>query len=211
MTRIILAAREAGLAAAWHRWCGDLDFVTVHHGSILDVRANAIVSPANSFGFMDGGIDALYSQSFGWHVQERLRQAIADRHHGELIVGAAEIVETDAPLIGYVIAAPTMRVPMALEARTISPYLATRAALLLVQRGVFHSGAFAGEPIADHVRSLAFPGMGTGIGAVSFDLCARQCRAAIDEVLVRGARLPETWADAKARHRLLHDFETEGR
>ena len=119
--RIILTAREVELAAAWHKWCGDLDFVAIHHGSILDAQADAIVSPANSFGFMDGGIDALYSQSFGWRVQERRRLAIADRHHGALIVGAAEIVETDAPIIGYVIAAPTMRVPMALEVRTIHP------------------------------------------------------------------------------------------
>lgn len=202
--RIILTAREAGLSEAWRKWCGDLDFVSVHDGSILDVTADAIVSPANSFGFMDGGIDALYSQSFGWHVQERLRRAIADGHHGELIVGAAEIVETDAPTIGYLIAAPTMRVPMELDSRTINPYLAVRAALLLVRHGVLRIGPFAGERIADHVRSIAFPGMGTGIGRVPFDTCARQCRAAIDEVLVRGPTLPDTWLEAKSRHRSLH-------
>ena len=30
--------------------------------------ADAIVSPANSFGFMDGGIDYAYSDHFGWHM-----------------------------------------------------------------------------------------------------------------------------------------------
>ena len=30
--------------------------------------ADAIVSPANSFGFMDGGIDYCYSEHFGWQM-----------------------------------------------------------------------------------------------------------------------------------------------
>jgi O-acetyl-ADP-ribose deacetylase (regulator of RNase III) len=42
-----------------------LDFVTVHQVSILDVACDAVVSPANSFGFMDGGIDAVYLSLFG--------------------------------------------------------------------------------------------------------------------------------------------------
>ena len=54
---IVLAAVESELADAWERFCGDLDGVRVHRGSILDVNCDAVVSPANSFGFMDGGID----------------------------------------------------------------------------------------------------------------------------------------------------------
>lgn len=32
----------------------------MHEGSILDVEGDALVSPVNSFGFMDGGIDRAY-------------------------------------------------------------------------------------------------------------------------------------------------------
>jgi hypothetical protein len=35
---IILTSLEAPLADAWERFCGDLPDVTVHRGSILDVR-----------------------------------------------------------------------------------------------------------------------------------------------------------------------------
>ena len=76
---------------------------------ILDIEG--VISPANSFGFMDGGIDSLYRSYFGRHVQDRLQKLIRDRHYGELVVGAAEIVDTDNPRIPYLIAAPTMRVP----------------------------------------------------------------------------------------------------
>jgi hypothetical protein len=62
---IVLAAIEPPLADAWERYCGDLESVTVRRGSILEVECDAVVSPANSFGFMDGGIDMLYSRYIG--------------------------------------------------------------------------------------------------------------------------------------------------
>ncbi len=34
----------------------------------LDVKCDAVVSPANSFGFMDGGIDLIYSHRFGTNL-----------------------------------------------------------------------------------------------------------------------------------------------
>jgi hypothetical protein len=112
--KLILTATESGLAEAWKKFCGDLEFVQIHEGSILDVSCDAVVSPANSYGFMDGGIDARYTQRWGWGVQERLRKLIVEKHHGELVVGAAEIVETADLTKPYLIAAPTMRVPMVL-------------------------------------------------------------------------------------------------
>jgi hypothetical protein len=157
MLRIILAAVEPPLADAWEHFCGHLECVTIHRGSILDLSVDAVVSPANSFGFMDGGIDHLYSHFFGWHVQDRLQHAIRQRHHGELVVGTAEIVEIDHPQITYLIAAPTMRVPMILR-DTVNPYLAARAALVLIRHGVFPDGSLAGEPDQPRCRDGRFPG-----------------------------------------------------
>lgn len=57
---IILTALDGPLADAWSTHCGGLDFVKIHRGPIFDVKCDAVVSPANSFGFMDGGIDRLY-------------------------------------------------------------------------------------------------------------------------------------------------------
>jgi len=201
--KIVLAAVEDALADAWERHCGDLPGVTVHRGSILDLSVDAVVSPANSFGFMDGGIDHLYSHRFGWEVQDRLQNLIRTRHHGELVVGAAEIVETGDLRIPFVIAAPTMRVPMVLV-DSVNPYLAARAALLLIRHGVVASGALAGEPLSAVVSSVAFPGLGTGVGRVGPNTCARQVRAAIEEIVLGRGRYPRTWAEAQQRHQLLY-------
>ena len=200
---IILTSVEAELAKAWQRFCGDLDFVTVHHGSIFDLSCDAVVSPANSFGFMDGGIDMLYSQFFGWHVQERLQERIVDRHHGELLVGAAEIIETDNPDLPFLIAAPTMRVPTILR-DSVNPYLAARAALLLVKHGLFAGGTYEGERVSDYVETVAFPGLGTGVGRVDPNTCAHQVRAAIDSALLGRSVFPGSWADAQQRPQRLY-------
>lgn len=202
---VILTALELdrALGDAWERHCGDLPGVTVVRGSILSLAVDAVVSPANSFGFMDGGVDRAYSNTFGWDVQARLQRAIRERHHGELVVGTAEIVETGEPRIPYLISAPTMRVPTMLR-DSVNPYLAARAALLLVAHGVFAEGPRAGEPVASAVETVAFPGLGTGVGRVPPDVCARQVRAAIEEVLLGRSRFPDSWADAQERHQLLY-------
>jgi O-acetyl-ADP-ribose deacetylase (regulator of RNase III) len=177
--------------------------VTIHRGSILDLSVDAVVSPANSFGFMDGGIDHRYSHHFGWHVQDRLQELIRTRHHGELAVGAAEIVDTGNDRIPFLIAAPTMRVPMILR-DSINPYLAARAVFLLIRHGLVPAGALAGERVESIIASVAFPGLGTGVGQVGPNVCARQMRAAVEDVVLGRGKFPRTWAEAQRRHQLLY-------
>jgi O-acetyl-ADP-ribose deacetylase (regulator of RNase III) len=201
--QIMLTAVNEPLAQAWEAMCGDVPGVTVHRGSILDVDCDAVVSPANSFGFMDGGIDSLYMEVFGPEIQTRVRRAIYKRHYGELVVGAAEIVETDHARIPYLIAAPTMRVPTILR-DSVNPFLATRAALLLVRFGTLDEGDYQGTPVADVVHTIAFPGMGTGVGRVPPAVCARQMRAAIQDVLGWPHPVPRSWAEASEQHQHLY-------
>src|SRR5579872_7306577 len=122
--------------------------------SIFDVDADAVVSPANSFGYLDGGIDAFYTDHFGPDIQLRVLRQIYEPHAGELVVGTADIVETAHDRIPFLIAAPTMRVPMVLR-DSPNPYLAARAVFLRVQRGCFSTGPHAGQRISDHVRTVA--------------------------------------------------------
>ena len=201
--KIVLTAVDLPLAEAWERFCGDLDFVSVYHGSIFDTECDAVVSPANSFGFMDGGIDLLYSVRFGWDLQERLQQMIRERHYGELLVGTAEIAETGNDDIPYLIAAPTMRVPMILR-DSVNPFLAARAVLRLWHYGVMPDGLYAGELVRDIIETIAFPGLGTGVGQVAPDICARQMRAAIDETLLNSESFPASWRAAQLHHQALY-------
>ena len=64
---IILCATQSHLATAWRERIGSrlAAIVRVVEGDILSLDVAAVVSPANSFGFMDGGLDGVYTRYFG--------------------------------------------------------------------------------------------------------------------------------------------------
>ena len=86
---LIFCDINTNLIESLHKYFNQDPNIEIVHGSIFDVDCNAIVSPANSYGFMDGGLDLRISQFFGWHVQEKLQEIIKEKHHGELLVGCA--------------------------------------------------------------------------------------------------------------------------
>ncbi|MER5392932.1 macro domain-containing protein [Saccharopolyspora sp. NPDC002686] len=182
--QLVLCALDEPLAAAWQEIAEDRAGLTVHQGSVLDLSVDAVVSPANSYGWMRGGIDAVYARTFP-DVEEQVRSAVLAYHGGELPVGEALLVPTGAPNPIWLISAPTMREPgERLPADTVHPYLAARAVLRLWASAVLENGAL----VRQVVRSVAMPGLGTGIGGVEPELCARQIAAAWDEVFAHADR-----------------------
>lgn len=193
MITINLCAIDAQLLHEWNVAFSGCENVNVTSDDIFSIKADAIVSPANSFGFMDGGFDWLLTQRFGLGVQTRLQREIEEYCSGELLVGQAMLVLTDNEHIKSVIAAPTMRVPMILGPNTVNPYLAMRAALLCAK--------------AHGVRSMSVTGLGTGVGQVPPALCASQMRRAYDDVIV-GSPFPQSWREAQLKHMSLYTTTT---
>ena len=191
--RILLRDRKPDLAAAW-RVAFDGTPVEISHGDIFEVRADAIVSPANSFGFMDGGIDLVYSHRFGWELQDKLQEKIAREHHGELPVGQAAIVDTGDPIIPFLVSAPTMRVPRIVE-HTPNAYLAFRAALLAVEE---HNRT--GQP---RIESLLCPGLATAVGRMPVSRAAEQMALAYRVVIERQTMAPPNLLAALKQHEEL--------
>ncbi len=186
--KIILAAKDIDLFDAWTKYCGDLPNVSIHFGSILDLEVDAIVSPANSFGFMDGGLDLFYTLHFGPGVQKRLQDKIKKDYDGELLVGQATAVATHDEKIPFVISAPTMRVPLVLPIDTVNPYLAAKAVFNYIKNS--------------EIKSVSCPGLATGIGRVSPNMCARQMRTAIQDTILN-PRFPATWKQSAEEHKSL--------
>ena len=61
---------------AWNALFKKEENVEVSNGDLTQAICDAIVSPANSFGFMDGGIDYAISERFGWDLQLELQNKI---------------------------------------------------------------------------------------------------------------------------------------
>lgn len=170
--KIYLRDRKQTLVEAWQQIFAEEPDVTVSCGNIFadgeHMNVDAIVSPANSFGFMDGGIDYIYSEFFGWAMQDHLQEILWTEHKGELLVGEAAVVNIQernpkSP-IRYLISAPTMRVPMNVS-HTVNAYLAFVAALRVADE----------HP---NINSILCPGLGTAIGEMPPDVCAVQMHAA---------------------------------
>lgn len=170
---IILGDKNPELVKAWESAFAGVTNITIRGGNILLVKADALVSPANSFGFMDGGFDWSISEMLDWKIQPIVQKIIRNKHAGELLVGAAEIVSTGNERFPYLICAPTMRVPQNVS-DTVNAFLAMRATLLAVN-------AFNQKNVSD-IKSVAIPGLCTGVGRMPYDRCARQMRAGYDVV-----------------------------
>ena len=155
MMDICFIGTNVEVVDAWHQHpfrCAD---VTIEQGDILDAHVGCIVSPANSFCLMDGGLDLA--------IAKRWPNLMAPAM--EVIVGSSLCFYTDDNPVKAVIAAPTMRVPMRLHARTVNPYLASKAALQMARQLDF--------------SCIAIPGMGAGVGGVPPKMVARQMWLAV--------------------------------
>jgi O-acetyl-ADP-ribose deacetylase (regulator of RNase III) len=180
-SRILLIDRQAPLVSAWAEAFASHDRVEPIQGDLFDHPADALVSPANSFGIMDGGLDRAIRDVLGFSVEKRAQRAIVDHHHGELPVGSAEIVPSDEPRWPWMVVAPTMRIPEVVG-QTLNAYLAFRAALVAILQ---HNRANPSKPI----QSVVCPGLATGIGAMEPRRCAAQMRVALQQ-LELPARIP---------------------
>ncbi len=189
--------RDQVLGDHWRTQFAGAADVDVVEADICEVDCDAVVSPANSFGFMDGGLDYRLSERFGWGLQERLQRLVAARPLGELLVGEALVVPTGDARVPWLISAPTMRVPMRL-ARSVNAYLATKAALV----------AALGHREQPPIRTVAIPGLGTGSGGLDPETAARQMAAAYREVVLRNVPYPADFDQAQRRHIELNPAET---
>jgi len=169
LERIVLVDREASLVAAWREVFRGFPEVVPECRDFFAEPADAMVSPGNSFGIMDGGLDAAIRDTLGPSLEMRVRTMLAERHHGELHVGGAELLETGDGRWPLLVFAPTMRVPDDVS-RTTNAYVAFRAILLAVRR---HN-----EGGARPIRSLVCPGLCTGVGAMPARRSAAQMRVA---------------------------------
>ena len=143
--------------------------VEIVEGSLIHVPGDALVSPANSFGDMGGGVDQAIDAYFHGKAQQAAQQIIRDEWYGELSVGVAAIVEPIQNKKPVMICAPTMRVPGNIQG-TLNVYLAMRALLVASARA--------------NLRHVVCPGLGTGVGGMAYDEAAHQMRAAFQMIVM---------------------------
>lgn len=186
--KIILADLDNRLINAWKDFFSGQENVTFVEGDITKLKCDAMVSPANSFGFMDGGLDYTLSERFGWDLEKKLQQLIKDLPEGELLVGQALVLATGDKDVPYLISAPSMRVPTNFNINTsVNAYLAMKATLIKAKQH-------------QDIHSVAIPGFCTGVGRMQPVIAARQMFLAYKEIVLGERMNFATFGESQKYH-----------
>ena len=116
-----------------------------------------VVSPANSFGLMDGGYDLALTNWYGEQLQERVQQYIIEHFYGEQPVGTSFIIETNKDN-QYLIHTPTMQTPRPIEDPRVI-YQCMRSTLIEARR--------------NNIESILIPMFGGECGQVKLQIVAK--------------------------------------
>ncbi|MFI6148730.1 macro domain-containing protein [Streptomyces sp. NPDC051109] len=162
--RVVLTDVNERVVEAWRAAFADTPGIEIRRGSILDEDVDAWVTPTNSRGRMDGGVDAAIKRHLGSGIQLRVQRAIRDRFAGALPVGSAVCVPSGATVPRYLISTPTMVQSTQNVSATLNVALACAAAFQAVHR--------QNRQAPGSIRSVALVGMGAQTGRVPARVCA---------------------------------------
>ncbi|WP_392895779.1 macro domain-containing protein [Streptomyces sp. LN699] len=162
--RVVLTDVNELVVEAWRAAFEDTAGIEIHRGSILDEDVDAWVTPTNSRGRMDGGVDAVIRRHLGPGIQLRVRRAIRERFAGALPVGSAVCVPSGADVPRYLISTPTMVSSSQNVSDTLNVALSCAAAFQAVHR--------QNRKVPGSIRSVALVGMGAQTGRVPARVCA---------------------------------------
>lgn len=140
------------------------------------VDFDCVVSAANSFGLMDGGVDQSIADYFGVQLLDRVQREVIWHHGGMQPVGTSLIVRgtSGGSRIKYVATSPTMIIPQDIH-HTKNVYFAMKAMLDAVER---HNRNSFLDDILKPITHVVCPGLGTNTGRVPADDAARQMATA---------------------------------
>jgi O-acetyl-ADP-ribose deacetylase (regulator of RNase III) len=201
--KIYLVDRNKEMCDEWNRQFKDCLDVFVHHGNYFDYLSDCVVSPSNSYGFLDGGLDneirKFYEKEHHIDIEKTVQDAIYLRFDGELLVGQCLffplITFNQSKRVPDLLVAPTMRVPMILGKESVNVYLSGKAIFKKLKE----------LDRINRVSSITISGLGTGIGRVPYDVCAKQMKQAYEDVWLSKGKFPRTWSEAQINHQLLYD------
>ncbi|MEH6374032.1 macro domain-containing protein [Streptomyces sp. KLMMK] len=162
--RVVLTDINTKVVEAWRAAFADTSGIEIRKGSILDEDVDAWVTPTNSRGRMDGGVDAAIKRHLGAGIQLRVQRAIRNQFAGSLPVGAAVCVPSGAVNPKFLISTPTMETSSENVSETLNVALACAAAFQAIHR--------QNKEKPGSIQSVALVGMGAQTGRVPARVCA---------------------------------------
>ena len=164
LVKVILVDINPKMIKAWRETFEECPEVEIVQGSMLEQPVSAWVTPTNSQGRMDGGLDLVIKNNLGQFVETHLQQEIKSRYGGKLPLGHAVCQSTKRPQPGFLISTPTMVASSEDVSDTMNVALACAAA--------FQAVNMQNEREPGSIRAVALPGLGANTGRVPVEICA---------------------------------------
>ena len=189
---IILLDNKREMCDAWEKYFGECEGVKIvceflEFASLDDV--DCYVSPANSYGLMDGGYDKALTMLFGVELQRRVQDYIISNLYGEQQVGSSIIVDIpgeDKKLIHT----PTMRVPARIKDPEVI-YTSMRSTLICA--------------LKNNVGKIVIPAFGGATGRLAPDVIAEEMFKAYIQVFKININI-HSWEDVCTREDIMYSY-----
>ena len=188
---IYLLDNNPSMVAEWKRafkGVSDVRVICEDFATFMDENnVECVVSPANSYGFMDGGFDLAITEYFGDELMEKVQRLILKNYYGEQPVGTSlicRIPQTDK----YLIHTPTMRVPSIIKDPMVV-YHCMRSTMI--------------KALNNGIGTIVIPAFGGKCGQLDYGVIADLMREAYNQITKAPFRL--TWSYALDRK--LEDIE----
>ena len=172
MPLVYLLAMQPELASAFAQAFSDAEDVKIARedfASFMDghPEVTGIVSPANSFGLLTGGLDKALRDYFGKELQDAVRECIKNEWFGEQTLGTSMAVDIPGAPGKKLLHTPTMRTPSKITDDLIV-YSCMRSALMAA--------------IQNDIAAMVIPAFGGGSGQLPMEVIAHHMRLAWDQI-----------------------------
>ena len=163
--RIILLDKNPKMIEAWEKEFKGLDDVEVVQSDLiryLDLNhVDALTSPANGFGYMNGGFDLAITKYFGQDLQDAVLDYIRDHFYGEQPVGTSFCIDIPHHPM-KLIHTPTMRLPSSIEGEDWIVYQCMRTTLMCA--------------LKQQIKSIIIPAFGGATGGLDYRVIAKRMK-----------------------------------
>ena len=190
--QIILLDNKKEMCQAWRKYFSEFSDVKIICEFLefanLD-NVDCYVSPANSYGLMDGGYDRALTMLFGVELQRRVQDYIINNLYGEQQVGSSIIVDIPGEE-KKLIHTPTMRVPAIIKDPEVV-YTSMRSTLLCA--------------LKNNVKKIVIPAFGGATGRLLPDVIAKEMFKAYIQVFKININI-HSWEDVCNREDIMYSY-----
>lgn len=159
--KIYLLDNNFNMIREWKRYFADVSCVEIVYDDFENFmkihKVDCVVSPANSFGLMDGGYDLAISKWFSWGLMESVQSYIINNYYGEQPVATSFTLDTTVEGV-KLIHTPTMREPDEIR-EPLVVYQCMRTTLI--------------EAIKNNIQEIVIPSFGGGTGCLKHETIAK--------------------------------------